>query len=64
VSAWDHYLATYPDAPRIEEARKCRQEAAEYEMAAAANTPAMWRAFLKSWPEGRYRLDVEIRLRS
>ncbi len=64
VSAWDHYLATYPDAPRIDEARKCRQEAAEYEMAAAANTPAMWRAFLKSWPEGRYRLDVEIRLRS
>ena len=64
VAAWDHYLETYPDAPRAPEARRCRQEAAEYEMAAAMNTKPMWRAFLKAWPEGRYRLDVEIRLRN
>ena len=64
TAAWDHYLATYPDSPRAGEARHCRQEAAEYEMAAAMNTKTMWRAFLKAWPEGRHRLDVEIRLRN
>ena len=64
VAAWDEYLATYPDAPRTEEARRCRQEAAEYELAASMNTKTMWRAFLKAWPEGRHRLDAELRLRS
>lgn len=64
TAAWDHYLATYPGAPRADEARRCRQEAAEYEQAAALNTKPIWRAFLKAWPEGRHRLDVEIRLRN
>jgi tRNA A-37 threonylcarbamoyl transferase component Bud32 len=64
IAAWDHYLATYPDAPRADEARRCRQEAAEYEQAATINTKPIWRAFLKAWPEGRHRLDVEIRLRN
>lgn len=64
VAAWDHYLATYPDSPRADEARRNRQEAQEYELAASLNTPQMWRAFLKAWPEGRHRLDVEIKLRS
>lgn len=64
VTAWDEYLARYPDAPRAAEARRCRQEAAEYEMAATLDTKQMWRAFLKAWPDGRHRLDVEIRLRN
>ncbi len=64
VAAFDEYLARYPDAPRVEEARRCRQEAAEYEMAERVNTKTMWRAFLKAWPEGRHRLDVEVRLRN
>lgn len=64
VTAWDHYLATHPDTPRKAEALRCRQEAAEYEQAASVNSKPVWRAFLKAWPEGRHRLDVEIRLRS
>jgi len=63
VTAWDEYLATYPDAPRAEEARRARQEAAEYELAESMNTKVMWRAFVKAWPEGRHRLDAELRLR-
>jgi tRNA A-37 threonylcarbamoyl transferase component Bud32 len=63
TAAWDEYLARYPDAPRAEEARRCRQEAAEYEMAAQMNTKVMWRAFLKAWPGGRHQLDAEVRLR-
>jgi len=63
VPAWDGYIAMYPDAPRIEEARLCRQEAAEYELAASVNTKVMWRAFVKAWPHGRHRLDAEVRLR-
>ena len=64
VAAWDEYLARYPDAPRLEEARRARQEAAEYEVAAQMNTKVMWRAFVKAWPEGRHRLDAELRLRT
>jgi tRNA A-37 threonylcarbamoyl transferase component Bud32 len=62
VAAWDEYLARYPDAPRIEEARRARREAAEYELAETMNTVVMWRAFVKAWPEGRHRLDAELRL--
>jgi hypothetical protein len=62
TGAWDEYLATYPDAPRADEARRCRKEAAEYELAEKMNTPVMWRAFLKAWPDGRHRLDAEFRL--
>jgi tRNA A-37 threonylcarbamoyl transferase component Bud32 len=64
VGAWDEYLARYPDAPRADEARRARQEAAEYELAEKVNTKVMWRAFLKAWPEGRHRLDAELRLRA
>ncbi|HEV7240426.1 MAG TPA: serine/threonine-protein kinase [Thermoanaerobaculia bacterium] len=63
VAAWDEYLVTYPDAPRAEEARRARQEATEYELAESVNTKVMWRAFVKAWPEGRHRLDAELRLR-
>ncbi|HUP58853.1 MAG TPA: serine/threonine-protein kinase [Thermoanaerobaculia bacterium] len=63
VGAWDHWLETYKDSPRIAEAQRCRQEAAEFEMAAAIDTRVMWRAFLKAWPQGRHRLDAEVRLR-
>ncbi|HVE70694.1 MAG TPA: serine/threonine-protein kinase [Thermoanaerobaculia bacterium] len=64
IAAWDEYLARYPDAPRADEARRARQEAAEYELAEQMNTKVMWRAFLKAWPEGRHRLDAELRLRA
>jgi serine/threonine-protein kinase len=63
TAAWDEYLTTYSDAPRAEEARRCRTEAAEYELAATMNTTVMWRAFLKAWPDGRHRLDAELRSR-
>ncbi|HEX7829625.1 MAG TPA: serine/threonine-protein kinase [Thermoanaerobaculia bacterium] len=64
VAAWDDYIGKYPDAPRIEDARANRQESQEYDLAAQMNTKVMWRAFLKAWPQGRHRLDAEVRLRS
>jgi len=63
VAGWDAYVAHYPDAPRLKEARLCRQEASEYEVAAKMNTKVMWRAFVKAWPNGRHRLDAEVRLK-
>jgi tRNA A-37 threonylcarbamoyl transferase component Bud32 len=64
VEAWDAWLATYPDAPMVAEARKAREEAAQFELALSADTKVMWRAFLKAWPHGRHNLDAELRLRS
>jgi serine/threonine protein kinase len=61
TAAWDRYLAAHPSSSRIDEARHCRQEAADYEQAVAANIPAMWRAFLKAWPEGRHRIEAALR---
>ncbi|HEY6141554.1 MAG TPA: serine/threonine-protein kinase [Thermoanaerobaculia bacterium] len=63
-AAWDDYLAQHSDSSRIAEARRCREEAAAFEAALAANTASLWRAFLKAWPEGRHRLDAELRLRA
>jgi tRNA A-37 threonylcarbamoyl transferase component Bud32 len=62
VEAWDEFLAAHPNAPRVEEARRCRQEAAEFELAASVGTKTMYRAFLKAWPNGRHRFDAELRL--
>lgn len=64
VAAWDRYFADHAASPRIAEARLCRQEASDFELAVATNTAAMWRAFLKTWPEGRHRIDAAIRSRS
>jgi len=63
TTAWDEWLAAYPDQPRVPEARRCRQEAAEFELASTIDTKVMWRAFLKAWPDGRHELDAELRLR-
>jgi serine/threonine protein kinase len=62
--AWTKFLDAHPGSPRTEEARRCRQEAVDFELATAADRAAMWRAFLKSWPEGRHRLDADIHLRA
>lgn len=62
-AAWDAYLSRHPRSPRLDLARHCRQEAAEFELASRMNTSVMWRAFVKAWPEGRHRLDAELRLR-
>ncbi|HYI09029.1 MAG TPA: serine/threonine-protein kinase [Thermoanaerobaculia bacterium] len=64
TTAWDAFLRVHPASERTAEARRCRQEAADYEQGVAINTPAMWRAFLKSWPEGRHSMDAAVRLRS
>jgi serine/threonine protein kinase len=64
VAAWDEYLAGHPLSMRLDEARLCRQEAADYELAIAMNTRTMWRAFLKTWTEGRHRIDAEIRAKA
>ena len=63
VQAWDRYLEHHPDSPRAGEAKHWRQEADDFDLACLTNTPAMWRAFLKTWPEGRHRMDAEVRLR-
>ena len=64
TAAWDQYLRKHQYSERVPEARRCRQEAADYEQAIAANLPAMWRAFLKTWPEGRHRIDAALRART
>jgi hypothetical protein len=63
-AAWEEYLGQHPDSSRIAEARRCRDEADAFEAALAANTASLWRAFLKAWPEGRHRLDAELRVRN
>jgi serine/threonine protein kinase/outer membrane protein assembly factor BamD (BamD/ComL family) len=64
VAAWDAYLALHPESPRLDEARIHRHEAVDFDLAGTTNTVRMWRAFIKAWPEGRHRLDAEIRLRA
>jgi hypothetical protein len=63
TAAWDRYLREHATSKRTDEARKCRQEAADFEQAVAANVPAMWRAFLKTHPEGRHRIDAALRVK-
>ncbi|HWW62666.1 MAG TPA: hypothetical protein VN181_14930, partial [Thermoanaerobaculia bacterium] len=63
-AAWDVYLQRHPYSVRIEEAQRCRREAAEFELAQSLDTAAMWRAFVKAWPDGRHRLDAEVRART
>ena len=64
VAAWDAWLTQYPHASLVPDAKRAREEAAQYELAANVNTKVMWRAFLKAWPQGRHQLDAELRLRS
>jgi serine/threonine protein kinase len=62
TAAWDEFLSLHPRSARLDEARHCRQEAEEFELAVKMNSKVMWRAFLKAWPDGRHRLDAELRL--
>jgi hypothetical protein len=64
VAAWDQYLTEHPDSPRVDEAKRWRHEAADFELAAANDSRAMWRAFLKTWPEGRHVMEAAIRLKT
>ncbi len=61
---WDRFLREHPASERLDEAHRCRQEAADFEQAVAADLPAMWRAFLKTWPEGRHRMDAALRVKA
>lgn len=63
TAAWDEYFDRHPHSTRLLDARRCRQEAAEFELARGMNKATMWRAFVKAWPEGRHRLDAELMLR-
>ncbi|MDP9195077.1 MAG: serine/threonine protein kinase [Acidobacteriota bacterium] len=63
VAAWDAWLEQYPQAALAPDAKRAREEAAQFELAAKVNTKVMWRAFLKAWPQGRHELDAELRLR-
>jgi serine/threonine-protein kinase len=63
TAAWNEYFDLHPHSPRALEARRCRQEAEEFELARRMNNATMWRAFVKAWPEGRHRLDAELMLK-
>jgi serine/threonine-protein kinase len=63
-AAWHQFIDTHPGSPHAAEAKRCRQEAIDFELALGSDTPTMWRAFVKAWPEGRHRLDADIRLRA
>jgi serine/threonine protein kinase len=63
-AAWQQFIDAYPRSAHAGEAKRCRQEAIDFELALASDTSTMWRAFLKAWPEGRHRLDADIRLRA
>jgi serine/threonine protein kinase len=63
-AAWQQFIVAHPNSAHVDEARRCRQEAIDFELALASDTATMWRAFVKAWPEGRHRLDADIRLRA
>jgi hypothetical protein len=63
-AAWQQFIGAHPGTAHAGEARRCHQEAIDFEHASDVDTVAIWRAFLKAWPEGRHRLDAEIRLRA
>ncbi|HYM61820.1 MAG TPA: serine/threonine-protein kinase [Thermoanaerobaculia bacterium] len=63
AAAWDRYLADHSNSARAAEANLCRREASDFELASTTNEARLWRAFLKAWPDGRHRLDAELRLR-
>jgi len=63
-AAWQQFIDTHPGSPHAEEAKRCRQEAIDFELALSSDTATMWRAFVKAWPEGRHRLDADILLRA
>jgi hypothetical protein len=63
-AAWQQFIAAHPNSAHIDEAKRCRQEAIDFELALASDNATMWRAFVKAWPEGRHRLDADIRLRA
>jgi serine/threonine protein kinase len=63
-AAWQQFIDAYPNSAHAGEAKRCRQESVDFELALASNTGTMWRAFVKAWPEGRHRLDADIRVRS
>jgi serine/threonine protein kinase len=63
TAAWDAYLERHAGSARTHEVVLLRQEAADFELACRMNTVAMWRAFVKSWPDGRHRLEAQIRMR-
>jgi serine/threonine protein kinase len=63
-AAWQQFIDAYPNSAHAAEAKRCRQEAIDFELALASDTATMWRAFVKAWPDGRHRLDADIRLRA
>jgi serine/threonine protein kinase len=63
-AAWQQFVDAFPSSAHTAEAKRCRQEAIDFELALASDTATMWRAFVKAWPEGRHRLDADIRLRA
>jgi serine/threonine protein kinase len=64
AAAWQQFIDVYPSSSHAEEAKRCRQEAIDFELALSSDNVTMLRAFVKAWPEGRHRLDADILLRS
>jgi len=61
-SAFEEYLKTFPDSSFVPRVQECLAEANDYEEAARIGSIDSLRDFIRAWPEGRHRLEAEIRL--
>src|SRR5436305_7195353 len=62
TTAWRRFLDAHVVAPEAERARALLAEAADFERAVDAGDDVALREFLRRWPEGRHRLEAQIRL--
>lgn len=62
VEDWTHYVESFGDSPRIEQARAALAEAASYERAASVNSVTGWSSYLSAWPQGIHSQTARQRL--
>src|ERR1051326_5434819 len=62
TTAWRRFLDAHARAPEADRARSLLAEAADFERAVDGGDETGLREFLRRWPEGRHRLDAQIRL--
>src|SRR5215212_3666729 len=58
--AWQRFVDQHPTSPRAAAARELLAEARAYEAAVRESSTGAFRDFIKSWPEGRHRLEATI----
>ncbi len=60
--AWHRFIETHPESAERLQALVMLDEARAFESASSAETETGLREFVKVWPEGRHRIEAEIRL--